>query len=75
MTREAWKRPETLIKIGYIALIPALLSRWVQPGQHLSETWVDGGRGFLFGIAIGAMLLGVWRRGRQHSAGPGDCVD
>lgn len=72
MVRKCLQRPETIIKIGYAALIPALLSNYfLRLGPRLGEGLVDGARGFLFGIAIGALLLGVWMRGRQRTPGSG----
>lgn len=59
--------PKTILKLGYAALIVAFLSRWwLRPIAHLGEEWIDGIMGLLYGVAIGALLLGVWRQGRQR---------
>jgi len=33
--------------------------------------WVDGGQGFLFGVAIAAMLIGLRRGGLRGPYNPG----
>ncbi len=57
---------ENTLRLGYIALIAALLSRWyLHAGPHFLEDLVDATKGLLFGIAIGALLLGAWRVGHR----------
>lgn len=54
-------------RLGLVALLLALVARWVLE-RH--TTIADGPRdlllGVLFGIAIGAMLLGLWRMKRSR---------
>ena len=63
------KNPRTVLKIGFVFMALASLSRWfLKPGPRLSESWSDALMGFLYGIAIATMLLGVWMLGRQKRA-------
>lgn len=54
-------------RLGLIALLVALVAKWVLE-RH--TTMADGPRdlllGVLFGIAIGCMLLGLWRMKRRR---------
>jgi len=69
------KNPKTIIRIGYAAMIPAGLSRWfLHPGAHLTENMKDGLQGFLYGIAIGAMMLGIWMQGRAKAKTQSGCA-
>jgi peptidoglycan/LPS O-acetylase OafA/YrhL len=64
--QEKLKRPEAQIQTGLIFLGLASLSKWfLQPGDALSDQWTDGVTGLLYGLAIGFMLLGVWRKSRR----------
>ena len=75
MLRNLLRRAEGLLRIGYAALIVASLAQWfLRPGPHLGGDAVDGAKGFLYGIAIGSLLLGLWQRRRQYPAGPGNCA-
>lgn len=66
------KEPGIQIRIGLAALILASLAKWfLHPGEILSEGWTDGVTGFLYGVSIGFMLLGIWRKSR---AGPANTV-
>ncbi len=57
------------IQIGFIFLGLASLSKWfLHPGPQLSDQLTDGITGLLYGISIGFMLLGVWRRNRQDGS-------
>jgi hypothetical protein len=70
--RKSLKDPSTQIRMGLVALILASLSKWfLQPGARLSDGWTDGITGFLYGVAIGLMLLGIWRKARPGSSQSG----
>ncbi len=74
MFRKLRQRPESLLKMGYAALIVASAAQWfLRPGPHFGAAAVDGAKGLLYGIAIGALLLGMRRRGRQSSPDAGGC--
>ena len=63
--REQIKTPRFQVQIGLVFLIIASLSKWfVQPRVSLPDEWTDGMTGLLYGIAIGFMLLGTWRKNR-----------
>jgi hypothetical protein len=64
--RERLKRPETLILMGYGALAFALLFPRIMGAAR--PEWVDrfdGLYGFFMGVAIGAFLLGIWKKKHQ----------
>ena len=66
--------PDTQIRFGMVFLIVASFWRWfAHPGTVLSPGMLDGVSGFLYGVSIALMLLGVWRkgRGRSQAAAPG----
>jgi hypothetical protein len=70
--RLALKNPATQVRIGLVALVIALVTRMLvarTPG--LAGDWVDGGLGFLFGVAIAAMLVGLRRGGLRGPYNPG----
>jgi hypothetical protein len=70
--RLALKNPATQVRIGLVALVVALVTRMVVTRTHgLSGDWVDGGEGFLFGVAIAAMLVGLSRGGLRGPLRPG----
>jgi len=68
--REKLEVPSTQIRVGLVFLILASLAKWIlRPDVGLSNPWTDGLTGFLYGVAIGLMLLGIWRnsgRGRAR---------
>lgn len=71
--RLAVKNPANQVRIGLVALVVALLARAVlTPARGFSADWVDGGEGFLFGIAIAAMLVGLKRGGLRGPLNPGN---
>lgn len=67
--RKRLREPGVQIRTGLAFLILASLSKWfLRPETGLSDAWTDGITGLLYGVAIGFMLLGIWRnsrRGRQ----------
>ena len=60
-------KPPTVIRLGLVGLVLANLSRWYAT-KHLvfTEDVTDGLNGFLYGIAIALMLLGIWMQGRPE---------
>lgn len=67
MFRKRITDPNRMIKIGMLAMIPAGLSRlFLHPSAGVTENMLDGVNGFLYGISIGGMMLGIWIRGRQR---------
>lgn len=70
--RLALKNPATQVRIGLVALVVALVTRTlVTRTPRLAGDWVDGGVGFLFGVAIAAMLVGLSRGGLRRPHNPG----
>jgi len=67
--REKVKNPGAQLQIGLIFLGFASLSRWFLQPPHfiLSEDFSDGITGLFYGISIGFMLLGIWRRNHGHT--------
>lgn len=67
--RKKLKQPGIQIQTGMVFLILASLSKWfLQPGAGLSDQWSDGVVGLLYGISIGFLLLGIWRKSRRRGA-------
>lgn len=61
--------PRSAMYIGNSFLLLALLSRWIlRPSARLSPDLVDGGIGFLFGIAIASLMVGVVLRSRARNS-------
>jgi hypothetical protein len=57
-----------MMKIGLLFLSVASASRWfLHSSAALSEQMADAMMGFLYGIAISCLLLGIWCRGRGRS--------
>ena len=70
--RLALKNPATQVRIGLATLALALIARMVlTPARGFTADWVDGGEGFLFGVAIAAMLVGLYRGGLKGPLNPG----
>ena len=58
------KNPRVMIQIGLAALVLASLTmHFVHPTASFPADAKDGLTGFLYGVAIAAMLLGVRGRG------------
>jgi hypothetical protein len=52
--------------VGLVLLIIANLGNYfLHRGGQFSETLADGGSGFLFGLAIGTLLLGIAMSARE----------
>lgn len=61
--RNAVKNPQTMIRIGLLFLVLASFARmFLHPGPHFSRGMVDGILGFLYGISIGLLILGLRKR-------------
>ena len=55
--------------LGFIALAVANIGKFLlERHTSMAEGPRDGLSGFLFGVAIALMLLGIWRMGRQRGA-------
>ena len=55
-------KPDRLMMTGFTFLILANVAQLVfRYTPSLNEDMIDGLRGLLFGIAIGTLLLGIWR--------------
>ena len=64
--RDSLKRPETMIRLGLLALaIGGPLRLFVHPVDPSWRDRLDGVTGFLTGVTIAAILLGLWKRRRQ----------
>jgi hypothetical protein len=64
LLRRSFQNPRALIQIGFLALVLANLSlRFLHATPSFPEDAKDVLTGFLFGVAIAAMLVGVHRRG------------
>lgn len=57
-----------LVRVGLLFLILASLSHWLlHPSRTFSRDLADATTGLLYGLAIGCMLLGIWK---ARQAGP-----
>jgi len=57
------KSPESQIRSGMVFLGIASLSKWwLESRSMLPGTWSDAIIGFLYGVSIALMLLGIWRK-------------
>jgi hypothetical protein len=62
--RRTFQNPRMLIQIGLLAFLLANLSmRFLHPTASFPEDAKDGLSGFLYGVAIATMLLGIRRGG------------
>jgi len=63
------KEPGLQIGLGLVFLVIASLFKWLlQPGSGLANQWTDGAIGLLYGVSIGFMLSGIWKKSRQGPA-------
>ncbi len=68
--RQRMKDPKVVLQLGLIFLVLAsLAARFLHPSARLDESFTDGVKGLLYGLAIGFMLLSVHRRARRRSNG------
>ena len=59
--------PSRVLTLGFFLIAIANIGSYVvQRKLHLSESLSDGISGFLMGVAITTMLIGVWMQGRQR---------
>jgi hypothetical protein len=58
-----------MIRIGLLCLVLASLSHWfLHPSANFSAGLIDGAQGFLYGVSIAFLLLGLKKSRRQGSA-------
>ena len=66
--RDHFRDSHTLMRAGMVSLALALLaSRFVHPSAYLSEDAADAVKGFLMGISIALLMVGVRRRTDKHA--------
>ena len=59
-------RPQAILTFGFIALILANAGSYlVQRKLDVPENLADGISGFLMGIAITTLLIGIWMKSRE----------
>lgn len=74
MFRKPIRDPKKITFTGLVGLVLAGLSNsYLHRLPNVSESWADGITGFLYGITIGALLLGVWLKSRGRT-GTGSCA-
>lgn len=61
-----------LLTVGLLFLTVAEIARFIVQRQHLSSGMTDGLTGLAFGVAIGTLLLGVYRKARPSCHRPLD---
>ncbi len=62
-------RPRAILTLGFIALALANAGSYlVQRKLAVPENLADGISGFLMGVAISTMLIGIWMNGRELRA-------
>ena len=67
--RRKYPEPSTVLRLGLVFLIIASLGRYfVGPSAGLSEGLVDGVHGFLYGLTIATLLLGLWLNRRRGTS-------
>ena len=67
MFRKPIHDPKTMITIGMLFMVLASLSKLLlHRVPNVSEDAADGITGFLYGITLGSLGLGVWLRSRRH---------
>jgi len=58
-----------LIRIGLVFLILASLAHWLlHPKTTSGKDMADAATGLLYGLAIGCMLLGIWKNRKRPAA-------
>jgi hypothetical protein len=64
--RDSLKRPDVMIRLGLLAMaVGGLLHLFVHPAGEVWRDRLDAVTGFLMGITIAAILLGLWKRRRE----------
>ena len=64
--RDTLKRPDVMIRLGLLAMaVGGLLRLSVHPAAEVWRDRLEAVTGFLMGITIGAILLGLWKRRRE----------
>jgi hypothetical protein len=59
-------KADVVTTVGLVLLIVANLGNYfLHRANQFSETVADGGSGFLFGLAIGTLLLGIAMKARD----------
>ena len=72
MSSHRFRRLSRLTTFGLAVLALAGIVRFLTERKTtLPESVTDPVNGFLYGVAIGAMLLGIWRQSRNVSS---DCA-
>ena len=70
IARKILKSPESQIRFGLIFLGIASLSKWgLESHSSVPENWSDPIIGFLYGISIALMLMGIWRKKNARQKG------
>ena len=65
-----FRNPTSLISIGLVFIAIANVSQYLlQHHSSVRESIADGLSGFLFGVAIGTTLLGIYLQGRAMRRG------
>jgi hypothetical protein len=71
-----FKQPAVQLRVGLALLVIALFGRqFLRPTASLTPDRLDGLLGFLLGLAIGAMLLALFRGRLQRRPGAGSGSD
>jgi hypothetical protein len=64
------KKTTTIVPLAMMFLVIGILwPRIIQTTIHPATNWDDGLRGFVFGIAIGILLIAAIRLSRQRGCG------
>jgi hypothetical protein len=64
--RDSLKRPDVMIRLGLLAMaVGGLLHLFVHPAGEVWRDRLDAVTGFLMGITIAAIPLGLWKRRRE----------
>lgn len=72
--RKQLKNPQTVMRIGMTCLLVFLVwPRFLHLGTSIGEDWIDGVRGFFFGLGVGFNLLALRLRCRQRRDDGGTC--
>jgi hypothetical protein len=62
------KRPDVMIRLGLLAMaVGGFLRLFVHPAGEVWRDRLDGVTGFLTGVTIAAILLGLWKRRHQRA--------